>query len=166
MGAWHFLVLSAGNFWFFLLEIFGSFCWKTPMPIKFRLLGGGVWVFLEGGVGVPILFLWAWGFFRVILPCFHASLFPFCPLCWPPLSIPFSGHIFAIFFPSKIAQFCRAKGTAQSSTDFGKEIPSRNLREERSVSATWTSTFFMLRVCETYKVVASTTPTKSTLKWL
>ena len=47
MGAWHFL--------FFLLE--------TPMPIKFLLLGGVV-VFLEGGVEVPILFLWAWGFFR------------------------------------------------------------------------------------------------------
>ena len=34
MGAWHFLVLSAG---------------KPPLPIKFRLLGGGFWVFLEGG---------------------------------------------------------------------------------------------------------------------
>ena len=36
------------------------------MPIKFLLLGGGVfWAFLErGGVEVPILFLWAWGFFR------------------------------------------------------------------------------------------------------
>ena len=32
--------------------IFGSFCWKTPMPIKFLLLGGGgFWVFLEGGGG-------------------------------------------------------------------------------------------------------------------
>ena len=30
MGAWHFLV---------------SFCWKTPMPIKFLLGGGGSWVF-------------------------------------------------------------------------------------------------------------------------
>ena len=50
MGAWHFL---------------GSFCWKTPMPIKFLLLGGGFWVFLEGGVEVPIIFLWAWGFFRL-----------------------------------------------------------------------------------------------------
>ena len=35
------------------------------MPIKFLLLGGGgVVVFFEGGVEVPILFLWAWGFFR------------------------------------------------------------------------------------------------------
>ena len=34
IGAWHFLVLSAG---------------KTPMPIKFLLLGGGCWGFLEGG---------------------------------------------------------------------------------------------------------------------
>ena len=76
------------------------------------------------------------------LTCFHASFFPFCPLCWPPLFLPFSRHIFALFSPSKIAQFCRAKGTAQSlergnagmelSTDFGKEIPSRNLREKGS----------------------------------
>ena len=36
------------------------------MPIKFLLLGGGgSWNFLEGGVEVPILFLWAWGFFRL-----------------------------------------------------------------------------------------------------
>ena len=76
------------------------------------------------------------------LTSFHASFFPFCPLCWPPLFLPFSRHIFALFSPSKIAQFCRAKGTAQSleggnsgtdlSTDFGKEIPFRNLREKRS----------------------------------
>ena len=33
-------------FWYF----FGSFCWKTPMPIKFLLLGGS-WGFLEGGGG-------------------------------------------------------------------------------------------------------------------
>ena len=51
MGAWH--------FWFFLQE--------NPMPIKFLLLsGGGCWFFFfEGGVEVPILFLWAWGFFRL-----------------------------------------------------------------------------------------------------
>ena len=37
------------------------------MPIKFLLLegGGGVLGFLEGGVEVPILFLWARGFFRL-----------------------------------------------------------------------------------------------------
>ena len=34
MGAWHFLVLSAT---------------RPPMPIKFLLLGGGFWTFLEGG---------------------------------------------------------------------------------------------------------------------
>ena len=45
------------------LAICGSFCWKTPMPIKFLLLGG-VLGFLGGGVEVPILFLWARGFFR------------------------------------------------------------------------------------------------------
>ena len=48
------------------------------------------------------------------LTCFHASFFPFCPLCWPPLFLPFSRHIFALFSPSKTALFCRAKGTAQS----------------------------------------------------
>ena len=48
--------------------IFCSFCWNIPMPIKFLVLGGGGAVgFLQGGGGgeVPILFLWAWGFFRV-----------------------------------------------------------------------------------------------------
>ena len=35
------------------------------MPIKFLLLGGGgSGFFRRGGVEVPILFLWAWGFFR------------------------------------------------------------------------------------------------------
>ena len=33
------------------------------MPIKFLPLGG-VLGFLEGGGGLPILFLWAWGFFQ------------------------------------------------------------------------------------------------------
>ena len=32
------------------LAFFRSFCWKTPMPIKFFLLGG-FWGFLEGGGG-------------------------------------------------------------------------------------------------------------------
>ena len=55
MGAWHFLVL---------------FAWKTPMPIKFLIFGGGggSWVFWRGGVEVPILFLWAWGFFYLKWP--------------------------------------------------------------------------------------------------
>ena len=76
------------------------------------------------------------------LTCFHASFFPFCSLCWPPLFLPFSRHLFALFFPSKSALFCRERGTAQSlergifrmdlSTKFGKEIPFRNLRENRS----------------------------------
>ena len=76
------------------------------------------------------------------LTCFHASFFPFCPFCWPPLFLPLSRHLFAIFLPSKSALFCRGKGTVQSlergssgmdlSTKFGKEIPSRNLREKRS----------------------------------
>ena len=49
MGAWRKCVLSAG---------------KTHAPIKFLVLGGGgvFWVW-GGGGGVPILFLWARGFF-------------------------------------------------------------------------------------------------------
>ena len=46
------------------LAFFGSFCWITPMAIVFRVLGGGCWGFLEGGVEVPILFLRARGFFK------------------------------------------------------------------------------------------------------
>ena len=48
--------------------IFGSFCWKTRHAHKIPLFfgGGGGRGFLEGGgVEVPILFLWAWGFFPI-----------------------------------------------------------------------------------------------------
>ena len=76
------------------------------------------------------------------LTCFHASFFPFCPLCQPPLFLPFLSIFLPFSPPSKSALFCRAKRTAHSlergsfrmdiSTEFGKEIPSRNLREKRS----------------------------------
>ena len=50
MGAWHFVVLSAGK----------------PHAHKIPPFRGGVVGFLEGGgVEVPILFLWAWGFLRL-----------------------------------------------------------------------------------------------------
>ena len=46
-----------------------------------------------------------WGQVGLAIPtCFHASFFPFCPLCWP----------FSRFCPSKGALFCRAKGRAHS----------------------------------------------------
>ena len=45
------------------------------------------------------------------LTCFHASFFPFCPLCWPPLFLPFFSAAFLPLSPSKSALFCRAKGT-------------------------------------------------------
>ena len=94
-----------------------------------------------GGLsGVPEAFLRET---KHLLIWFYASFFPFCPLCWPPLFLPSSRHIFALLSPSKNALFCRAKGTVQSlergsfrmplSTKFGKEIPSRNLREKKSV---------------------------------
>ena len=81
--------------------------------------------------------------FIVFLTCFHASFFPFYPFYWPPLLLSFSRHFFALFSPTKSALFCRAEGAPQSlerdgfrtdlSADFGKEIPSRNLRKKRSV---------------------------------
>ena len=71
---------------------------------------------------------------------FSRVLFSFLRLRWPPLFLPSSRHLFTLFAPSKSALFCRAKGTAQSlergsfrmdlSKDFGKEIPSRNLRKK------------------------------------
>ena len=76
----------------------------------------------------------------LLLTFFHASFFPFCRLCWPPLFLSFSGHLFALFSPSKSAMFCGANGTAHRdsfrmhlSIKFGKEIPSRNLCEKGSV---------------------------------
>ena len=47
------------------------------MPIKFLLLGGGGGVlgfFRRGVVEVPILFLWAWRFFREIYSFLENSL--------------------------------------------------------------------------------------------
>ena len=44
--------------------IFGLFLLKNPHAHKIPLFRGGFWVFFrKGGVEVPILFLWAWGFF-------------------------------------------------------------------------------------------------------
>ena len=55
------ILWAPGIFWFFLLE--NPHAHEIP---PFRGGGGGFWVFLEGGgVEVPILFLWAWGFFRI-----------------------------------------------------------------------------------------------------
>ena len=39
------------------------FLQEKPMSIKFLLLGGGGYFGFWGGGGVPILFLWARGFF-------------------------------------------------------------------------------------------------------
>ena len=47
------------------LAFFGPFCWTTPMPIKF-IVWGGVGGSLKGGVEVPILFLWVWGFSDIL----------------------------------------------------------------------------------------------------
>ena len=70
---------------------------------------------------------------------FSCILFSFLPpFAGPPLFLPFSRYLSAPFSPSKSALFCRANCTAQSlergrfrmdlSADFGKEIPSRNMR--------------------------------------
>ena len=78
-----------------------------------------------------------------ILTCFHALLFSLLlPLLATPFC-PFSPHLMAFFSPSKKV-LCsveqRARHTSwrgnfrmDLSTKFGKEIPSRNLREKRSV---------------------------------
>ena len=86
----------------------------------------------------PCIFPWSG---KLILILWRV-LFSFLPLCWPPLFLPLSRHLQSTFSPSKSALFCRAKGTAPSlergslrmdlSKDFGKEIPSRNLRKKRS----------------------------------
>ena len=65
------------------------------------------------------------------LTYYRASFFLFAPLLATPL--------FTLFSPSRNALFCRGMGTAQSlergslgmdlSKKFGKEIPSRNLRQ-------------------------------------
>ena len=78
---------------------------------------------------------------------FSCVLFSFLPpfLVTP---LPLFSTPFLPFSPSKNALFCRARDTAQSlergsfrmdlSKNFGKEIPSRNLREKRSVQVTST----------------------------
>ena len=39
------------------LAIFGSFCWKTPMPIKFLVLWGGHGFFGRGGGSADFIFM-------------------------------------------------------------------------------------------------------------
>ena len=58
------------------LEKLFSFCRKTSMPIKFLVLGGRIllFFFVGGGGRVPILFLWVWGFFWILLSWFKARL--------------------------------------------------------------------------------------------
>ena len=55
------ILWAPGILGFFLLE--NPHAHKIP---PFRGEGGGCWVFLEGGVEVTVLFLWAWGFFRCL----------------------------------------------------------------------------------------------------
>ena len=52
------ILWAPGIFWFFLQE--------NPHAHKIPPFRGGCWIFLEGGGEVPILLLWAWGFFRVL----------------------------------------------------------------------------------------------------
>ena len=74
--------------------------------------------------------------------CLHASFFPFCPLCWPPLFLPFIGTFSPFSSPRKV--LCsveqRAQHTAWRGAVSGQIAPrssgrkyfSRNLREKRS----------------------------------
>ena len=47
----------------------------------------------------------------LILTCFHASFFPFCPLCWPPLFLSFSGTFSPCSPPRKV--LCSVEQRAQ-----------------------------------------------------
>ena len=51
------------------------------MPIKFLLLGGVLGFLRMGGVEVPILFLWARGFFRI----FSTRACPFLKRAFSPI---------------------------------------------------------------------------------
>ena len=50
-------------------------------------------------------------FSELIWPVCTRPFFPFCPLCWPPLFLPFSGHLFALSSPSKV--LCSVEQRAQ-----------------------------------------------------
>ena len=66
------------------------------MPTKFLVLGGGFWSLFEGRVEVPILFLWAWGFFPIFEIKFHQIYNPpkmyavNYKLFWEDLQLQFS----------------------------------------------------------------------------
>ena len=47
----------------------------------------------------------------VILTYFHTSFFPFCPLCWPRLFLPFSQHLSPFSPPRKV--LCSVEQRAQ-----------------------------------------------------
>ena len=76
------------------LAFFGSFCWK-PHAHKIPPFRGGCWGFLEGGGEVPILFLWAWGFFR------------FCPILPFLDCLDFLGWFLPRIFLAKMGVFSR-----------------------------------------------------------
>ena len=77
-------------------------------------------------------------------PVFTRPFFLFAPFAGHPSSSPFLGTFFALFSSQKLVCSVEQWGTVQSlergsfridlCTNFGKEIPSRNLREKRSVT--------------------------------
>ena len=81
------------NLWGFFLA---NFNYKTGEKLRFLTK-------MCPPVGVSPIYIYI-HIYIYILTCFHASFFPFGPLCWPSLFLPFSGHLFALFSPSKSAQ--------------------------------------------------------------
>ena len=59
--------------------IFGFFLLENPRVHKIPRFRGAVVGFWQGGVEVPILFLWAWGFFRIIT---SKASFSVCTAIW------------------------------------------------------------------------------------
>ena len=53
------------------------------------------------------------GCFRTFCDLFSRVLFPFCPLCWPPLFQPFLGSFFALFFSAPQKGVCSVERRAQ-----------------------------------------------------
>ena len=96
------------------------------------------WVSREGTWDVP-------GICRDIPTCFRTSFFPFAPFPSHPSSSPFLSIISSFSPPKKRTVLRSVEQRAQRRAwrgavpgwAFGKEIPSRNLHETRSVSDLW-----------------------------
>ena len=97
------------------------------------------------------------------LTCSHASFFPFGPLGWPPLFLPFSRHLFARFSPRKVLRSVELRAQ-HTWMDFSTKFGSRNLHAKRSVQGPFSSEK-MGEIARSKSRIASDLKTRDSNRW-